>query len=146
MFGHPAPLLETFVDPQRFRGAIYKAANWLYVGDSKGFFRTRHGYSATANSPKMLFVNPLIPHVRAVLSRPVLEPKYHTGGAKKMLNAKQMRSLLDYFTAIPDPRRAQGRRHRIATVLAIAAEAILCGMRGYQDIAEWAQDLGQKAR
>ena len=33
-------LLETFVDPQRFRGTIYKAANWIYVGDTKSFFRT----------------------------------------------------------------------------------------------------------
>ena len=47
-FGHPVVLIETFVDPQRFRGTIYKAANWIYVGNSKGFRRTRQGYSATA--------------------------------------------------------------------------------------------------
>jgi len=29
-------LLETFVDRSRFRGTCYKAANWLYVGDTKG--------------------------------------------------------------------------------------------------------------
>jgi hypothetical protein len=29
-FGHPVVLLETFVDPQRFQGTVYKAANWLY--------------------------------------------------------------------------------------------------------------------
>ena len=146
MFGHPVLLLETFVDPQRFRGTIYNASNWIYVGDSKGFSRTRHGYCATTNSPKMLFIKPLIPNVRAALSRPVLDPKHQAGGGKKMLHAEHMRSLFDYFAAIPDPRRAQGRRHRIATVLAIAAGATLCGMRGYKDMAEWAQDLGHKAR
>ena len=26
-FGHPMVLLETFVDPQRFRGTVYRAAN-----------------------------------------------------------------------------------------------------------------------
>jgi hypothetical protein len=31
-------------------------------------------------------------------------------------------------------------------VLAIAAGATLCGMRGYQAISDWAQSLGQKAR
>ena len=36
-FGHSLLLLETFVDPQRFRGTVYKAANWVYVGDTKGF-------------------------------------------------------------------------------------------------------------
>jgi hypothetical protein len=57
-FGHPLVLLESFVDPQHFRGAVYKAANWLYVGDTKGFRRTSKGYSAQAQSPKMVFVKP----------------------------------------------------------------------------------------
>jgi len=43
-------------------------------------------------------------------------------------------------------RRAQGRRHALCTVLAIAAGAILCGMRGHKAIADWAQSLGPKAR
>lgn len=63
-----------------------------------------------------------------------------------MLSPEQMRSLPDWFADIPDPRRAQGRRHRLATVLALAAGATLCGMRGYQAIAEWAQSLGNRAR
>ena len=63
-----------------------------------------------------------------------------------MLNAQQMRALPLCFTLIADPRRAQGRRHRLAVVLAIAAGAILCGMRGYKAISDWADALGQKAR
>jgi hypothetical protein len=59
VFGHSLILLETFVDPQRFYGTIYKAANWIYLGDTKGFRRTRDGYSAKTNSPKMVFVKPL---------------------------------------------------------------------------------------
>lgn len=30
---------ETFVDPRHFRGTVYRAANQLYVGDTKGFRR-----------------------------------------------------------------------------------------------------------
>ncbi|MDP2644456.1 MAG: DUF4338 domain-containing protein [Desulfobacterales bacterium] len=145
-FGHPLLLIETFVDPRRFRGTIYKASNWIYVGDSKGFRRTRHGYNATANSPKMVFLKPLQPDARIVLSQPIIETTYLTGGSKIMLSAEQMRSLPDFFSDIPDPRRAQGRRHRLGTVLAIAAGAILCGMRGYQAISDWADSLSQKAR
>ena len=63
-----------------------------------------------------------------------------------MLSAAQMQSLPAFFAEIPDPRRAQGKRHRLPTVLAIAAGAVLCGMRGYQAISDWAQSLGQKAR
>jgi len=145
-FGHPLVLLETFVDPRRFHGTVYKASNWLHVGQSRGFRRTGKGYTPKSRSPKMVFLKPLQLDARELLSRPILEPPYRTGGTKMMLKAEQMRSLPDFFARIPDPRRIQGRRHRISTVLAIAAGAILCGMRGYKAISDWAESLGQKAR
>jgi hypothetical protein len=145
-FGHPVVLLETFVDPQRFMGTVYKAANWIYVGDTKGFSRTRHGYTAKAQSPKMVFIKPLRDNIRTLLCQPILPLPYHTGGSKMMINAQQMQSLPFFFNEIPDPRRAQGRRHRLSTVLAIAAGACLCGMRGYRAIADWAKSLGKNAR
>ena len=145
-FGHPIVLLETFVDPQRFHGTVYKADNWLYVGDTKGFRRTRFGYSATPDSPKMVFLKPLQADARELLSRTILSAPYCPGDSKIMLNADQMKSLPSFFKGIPDPRRAQGRRHRLNTVLAIAAGAVLCGMRGYKAISDWADSLGQKAR
>ena len=42
-----------------------------------------------------------------------------------MLNAEQMRSLPLCFTAVTDPRRVHGVRHRLAVVLGIAAGATL---------------------
>jgi len=145
-FGHPLVLVETFVDPERFRGTVYQAANWTYLGDTKGFRRLRQGYSATAQSPKKVFVKALQADARAVLSQPLLDPPYRRGAPKIMLTAGQMRSLPDFFADIPDPRRAKGRRHPLPAVLAIAAGAILCGMRGYKGISDWAQSLGPKAR
>jgi hypothetical protein len=38
-YGHPLYLLETFVQPDRFRGTCYQAANWVRVGQTTG--RTR---------------------------------------------------------------------------------------------------------
>ena len=76
-----------------------------------------------------------------VLVRPVLKPAYRIGGPKIMLSAQQMQSLPNFFADIPDPRRTQGRRHRLSTVLAIAAGATLCGMRGYLAISDWAKSL-----
>jgi len=145
-FGHPVVLIETYVDPQRFKGTVYKATNWLYVGDAKGYRRTRKGYSAKAQSPKMVFLKPLQANAQALLSQPILQPPYRTGGSKIMLNAEQMQSLPHFFADIPDPRRAQGRRHQLPTVLAVAAGAILCGMRGYRAISDWAQSLSPRAR
>lgn len=144
-FGHRLVLLETFVDP-RFHGTVYRAANWLYLGLSRGYRRTRQGYSNTVHAAKKVFIKALQTDARTVLSQPVLQHPYGQGGPKIMLSAEQMRSLPDFFIDIADPRRAQGQRHSLPTVLAIAAGAILCGMRGYKAIADWAQSLGPKAR
>jgi len=145
-FGHPLLLLETFVDPERFQGTVYKAANWLYLGLTRGFRRTREGYNGDAKSPKKVFVKPLRPDARSVLSGPFLDSAYQTGEPRIMLSAEQMRSLPGFFTDIPDPRRSQGRRHGLRVVLGIAAGAQLCGMKGYSAISDWAKKLGQKAR
>ena len=57
-----------------------------------------------------------------------------------------MRWLPQCFTTLDDPRRRQGRRHRLPVVLGLAAGATLCGMRGYKAISDWADSLGQQAR
>ena len=145
-FGHPLLLLETFVDPKRFQGTVYRAANWSYLGLTRGYRRTRQGYSAAVLSPKKVFVKPLQNNARSLLARPVLPLPYRQGVPKMMLSAQQMQSLPDFFIDIPDPRRAQGRRHPLSAVLAIICGATLCGMRGYKAIADWAQSLGPKAR
>jgi len=36
MYAHPIYLLETFVDPSRFQGTCYRAANWIVVGRTTG--------------------------------------------------------------------------------------------------------------
>lgn len=36
IYGHPVYFLETFVDPQRFRGSCYRAANWTVLGRTTG--------------------------------------------------------------------------------------------------------------
>jgi hypothetical protein len=145
-FGHRLLLLETFVDPRRFHGGVYRAANWTQLGLTQGYRRTRTGYSDEADTPKRVFVRPLCGQVQRQLTHPDRERLQLTGAPKIMLNADQMRSLPQCFATIADPRRAQGRRHRLPVVLAIAAGAILCGMRGYKAISEWADALGQKAR
>lgn len=144
-FNHPLLLLETFVDPSRFEGTIYKAANWHFLGHSKGFRRTREHYSQDNPSPKMLFTYPLQRNARALMSQPVLHKKYQYGRTKIMMKVEHMRALPDFFIGIPDPRREQGRRHSLPTILAIAVAATLCGASGYKDISTWARSLGQKA-
>ena len=100
-FGHRLLLLETFVDPQRFVGTVYAAANWIYLGLTRGYRRTRQGYSNAALSPKKVFVKPLQHHARTVLCAPVLSCPYRQGVVKMKLNAQQMLSLPDFLCRHP---------------------------------------------
>jgi hypothetical protein len=57
-YGHPVVLLETFVEKARFRGTCYKAANWIYVGDTVG--RTRNDAQRDISVPvKAVYALPL---------------------------------------------------------------------------------------
>jgi hypothetical protein len=59
-------LLETFVDTAHFAGTSYKAANWTYVGQSKGRGRNDR-YSTYALSLKDIYMYPLRRDFREVL-------------------------------------------------------------------------------
>ena len=54
------------------------------------------------------------------------------------------RSLYEELKQLPDHRRAQGRKHSIATVLAVYLLAALANMRGPVAAAEYAQALSQQ--
>lgn len=44
MYGHPVYFLETFVDPERFRGTCYRAANWVLLGKTTGRGKASNSY------------------------------------------------------------------------------------------------------
>ena len=46
LYGHPIYFLETFVDPERFRGTCYRAANWVLLGRHDGARQRRSHQSA----------------------------------------------------------------------------------------------------
>jgi hypothetical protein len=54
--------------------------------------------------------------------------------------------LLTYLAAVPDPRAARGRRHRLVAIVGLAAAAVLAGARSIAAIAEWAADTPQPVR
>jgi predicted transposase YbfD/YdcC len=49
-------------------------------------------------------------------------------------------TLLYFLASIPDPRRAQGRRHQLPVVLLLALLALCSGYTSYQAMEEWAKN------
>ena len=65
-YAHPVCLLETFIDPERFRGTCYRAANWIYLGLSAGLGKDAKN-RVPNRSLKQLWVYPLRPDFRRQL-------------------------------------------------------------------------------
>ena len=66
-YGHPIYFLETFVDPTRFRGTCYRAANWIVLGRTTG--RGKADLTHRPNrSIKDVLGYPLSPHFRQRLA------------------------------------------------------------------------------
>ena len=49
--------------------------------------------------------------------------------------------LLELFAGVSDGRAGQGRDHPVAAVLALAAAAVVAGMKGYTAITGWVADV-----
>ena len=119
MHGHPILIAETFIDPSRFTGACYRAANWQALGRTKGFSRnpgmpvtwTAHG------RPKEIFVYPLVPNAREQLRALDDAAHWRSEGEPMALSANRMGSLfecLNHGRGVPGPARtALSVGHRV---------------------------------
>jgi hypothetical protein len=67
IYGIRPVLLETLVDPARFAGTCYRAANWIEVGRTSGRGRMDRGHQRHNASPKTIFVLPLTDNARSCL-------------------------------------------------------------------------------
>jgi hypothetical protein len=68
MYGHPIYFLETFVDPERFRGTCYRAANWALLGRTTGRGKQSNSYVPN-RSIKEVLGYPLTPKFRELLGQ-----------------------------------------------------------------------------
>lgn len=68
LYAHPVWYLETFVDPERFKGTCYRAANWIFLGKTTG--RGKDDQTRKPNrSLKEVLGYPLSKRFRELLSR-----------------------------------------------------------------------------
>jgi hypothetical protein len=67
IYGHPIYFLETFVDPERFRGTCYRAANWVFLGKTTGRGKQSNSYVPN-RSIKEVLGYPLTKRFRELLT------------------------------------------------------------------------------
>ena len=152
-FGYPVLVLETFVDPQRFRGTCYKAAGWQQLGLTKGYQRDWQDFYTDTEHPKQLWVRPLGEAALAQARAPELpaalaDPQGPLPPACPVPTAR-LGSLWECFhQQMTEPRKARGVRHKLATCLALIALAVAAGCQGPHAIAQFAHSLhhGQRRR
>jgi predicted transposase YbfD/YdcC len=144
--GHSIWMVETFVDPSRYRGTCYLAANWERVGETRGFSRVpgKRGFYSPNHQPKIYLARELVRKCRERLADPRFEDKRR--GEFKVVDIRQLpmdggNGLIRTMSTIKDSRRRQGKVHSNTSVLSISACAMLSGARGFKAIAEWGQRL-----
>lgn len=76
----------------------------------------------------------------AYASSPILDVFDHLGPPAAGLDA-ELAGLFAALSAVTDPRRRRGVRHRCTAILVAAAGAVLAGARTFTAIAEWTHDL-----
>ena len=143
-YGHPLELAETFVDPSRFHGGAYDASNWVRVGRTKGFARHNGAYTDPHEAPKEMFVRPLRRDARERLADPVDRKEWRCRARPLTYTREQLRSLRELFAEMPDCRRGQGMKHKLATVLSVCALARLAGVSGPSATERFAKHLSQE--
>jgi Domain of unknown function (DUF4338) len=68
LYAHPIYFIETFIDPQRFRGTCYRAANWKVLGQTTGRGKDDQAHKAN-RSIKQVLGYPLVKDFRQRLSQ-----------------------------------------------------------------------------
>ena len=109
-FGQPVLLVETFVDPNRFRGACYQAAGWAALGRTQGVARCGQDYYLDSQHPKEKSLHhgqrpQLRCHPRRGHPRPCDAPCEQTVERMlKVIKADQLREVYSHWMAGLDPR------------------------------------------
>jgi hypothetical protein len=118
-FGYPVQVVETFVDPLRFRGTCYKAAGWEQLGPTGGFQGDWQDFYTDTQHPKQSWVRPLtdkaLEQVRALeLPSAWADPEGPVPPPCPVPTA-QLNSLWECLhQQMPDPRKPKGVRHKLA--------------------------------
>ena len=145
-YGHSLLFAETFVDPYKFCGHMYKAAGWTRLGRTKGYARANGRYTDPRGVPKDIHVFPLHRDTRSRMCAPddLPDPLLpNPMGCASEQPPHGLSSIYEELLRVPDFRRAQGRKHTFASVFAIVIVARLAGFESGIGAAQFARALNQ---
>jgi hypothetical protein len=147
-WGHPALVVESYVDESRYRGTCYRACGFEGVGPTKGSARASRDFYLPHDQPKQLYLRALHPRARKLLRQGRLPKELAAYEAEVSgpcpLRAPALEKLLDRLGALPDSRRGHGLRHRQRFVLACAVVSTLMGACGYRAFENTGKKLTQR--
>jgi len=144
-YQHAVLIAETFVDPEHFRGTIYKVSGWVLLGQTKGFQRSRQDFYEAHDKPKQLWVVELQPGARTILRGPNLPaacaaceqdtpPECPQG-------PEELQQMQVFFGDLPEW-RSRKVDHRLSSLVAVTLCAMMCKVcLGQRDLAAFARNL-----
>lgn len=77
-------LVETFVDISCYKGTCYKAANWIYLGETKGFSKSGNSFVYHGNK-KAVYLYILGKDYKKFVPRPLRQPRKKRERVPKMM-------------------------------------------------------------
>lgn len=148
-WGHPVALVETFVDPEQFRGTTYKVSGWSELGPTSGFGRTARDFYQAHDRPKQVWVKELVKgacqQLRAAQLPPAWAPVEAQAPIRCSASEAEIGGLLAECQSLPEFRRTQSLAYPIGGLFALIVLATFCGVvRGQRDLAAFARKLSQK--
>lgn len=147
-WGHPVALVETFVNPEFFRGTTYKVSGWSELGPTSGFGRCAQDFYEAHDQPKQLWVKELVKKACQKLRAPTLPPEWavveQQSRPRCPAQVQEIQNLLSELKALPEFRARAGLFYPIAGMVALIVLATFAGVvRGQRDLAAFARTLSQ---
>ncbi len=149
-YGHAVLVVETFVDPEQFRGTVYTANGWEELGLTDGWGRRRGDFYVKHDKPKRLFVRELVKKARRSLQaehlKPSLAPVEKKAGARCYYKCGEIRALTTHFKSLPEYRE-RIESYPVWSLVTLMLLAMLCDApRGQKDLVKLARRLTQHQR
>lgn len=148
-WGHPLALVESFVDPQLYRGTAYKVSGWSHLGKTAGWKRDAEDFYLKHDAPKQIWVRELVKKACVKLRAAQLPPEWARVEEQARLrcthSVQEIRSLMESLRqGLPEFRRPQALGYPVAGLVGLTVMAMATGVRkGPDDLADYADTLSQ---